>query len=282
MTSSELETCPCPYCNETSHSFWAMERGFSTVKCTSCEFLYLNPRPTAALRALSTQLGVHGAAEDMDITERYLPRKVAQYRAILQECLPDVWQRSERISWLDIGAGYGEVVEAVAGLAPKGSAIMGLEPMLAKSRSAQERGLNIIPSFIGPDTPKCQFASSINVFSHINDFDSFLRDVASVLQEEGELFIETGDVGDLVSREDFPGELGSPDHVAFASSKHLTGFLNRNGFDVVSIHRASIDGYSYTLKNVLKKMIGRKVILKMPYSSPYRTMRVRARKRRTG
>jgi len=282
MTDTDLDHCPCPYCQSSNHAPWAEERGFTTVKCSDCGFLYLNPRPNAASRHKATQLGVHSAAEDMDIKEHHSPKKVAHYRAVLQECFADVWKRETPVSWLDIGAGYGEVVEAVASLAPQGSWVRGLEPMVVKASAAQKRGLDVIPSFIGPDTPCCQFASLINVFSHINDFDAFLRDVAGVLEEGGEFFMETGDVSDLASRDDFPGELGSPDHVAFAGSKHLVGFLNRNGFDIVSIHRAPIDGYLYTVKNMVKKAIGRNVILKLPYSSPYRTMRVRARKRLAG
>ncbi len=279
MASCELEPCACPYCRGSNHTLWAVERGFRTVKCSDCGFLYLNPRPNAASRHQSTQLGVHGAADDMDISERYLPKKVAQYRAILRECFADVWQRDKPISWLDIGAGYGEVVEAVSSLAPQGSAVIGVEPMQVKARAARQRGLNIVTAFLGPETPRCEFASLINVFSHVNDFDAFLRDVAGVLEDEGELFIETGDVGELATRDDFPGELGLPDHVAFAGSKHLAGFLDRNGFDVVSVQRASIDGYLYTLKNVIKRAVGRDVVMKMPYRSPYRTMRVRAKKR---
>ena len=69
--------------------------------------------------------------------------------------------------------------------------------MQVKARSAQQRGLNIVPAFIGQQTSKCRFASLINVFSHVNDFDGFLREIAGVLEEGGELFIETGDVGEL-------------------------------------------------------------------------------------
>jgi Methyltransferase domain len=279
MSSLDLEQCSCPYCRSEKSKLWAVERGFNTVKCSDCDYLYLNPRPSAASRDKATQLGVHGAADDLDISEHYVPAKVARYRAILQECFSDVWERGQPISWLEVGAGYGEVVEAVMSLAPAGSSVIGLEPMLVKAHSAQKRGLNILPSFIGPDTPKCQYASLINVFSHMNDFDAFLRDIAGVIEDGGDLFIETGDMGNLTSRSDFPGDLGSPDHVAFASSKHLAGFLDRNGFDIVSIHRAQIDGYLYTLRNAVKKAIGRNVVLKMPYSSPYRNMRVRAKKR---
>lgn len=170
-------------------------------------------------------------------------------------------------------------MEAVTGLAPAGSSVVGLEPMIIKARAAQQRELNVIAGFIGADAEKRQFASLINVFSHINDFDVFLREVSSVLVDGGELLIETGDMEGLRTREEFPGDLGLPDHVAFACRKHLQGFLERNGFEVVSMHRASIDTYLYTLKNIVKKVLGRNVIIKWPYSSPYRTVRVRAKKR---
>lgn len=279
MSSVELEHHLCPYCGGGKHTFWATERGFNTVKCNDCAYLFLNPRPNAALREKATQLGVHGAANDMDIREHYVPSKVTRYRKILKTSFADVWSRAEPVTWLDIGAGYGEVVEAVATLAPKGSRVMGLEPMTEKARAAQQRGINIVASFVGPDTPKSRFVSLIDVFSHINDFDAFLTDVANILEDEGEFFIETGDMGDIGSREEFPGELGLPDHVAFANSEHLCGFLKRNQFDIISIDREQIDDYAFTFKNVIKKAIGRNVILKMPYTSPFRTLRVRARKR---
>jgi Zn ribbon nucleic-acid-binding protein len=279
MPSSELEYCVCPYCGGGDYDRWATERGFSAVKCIDCGFIYLHPRPNEKSRHSATMMGVHGAADDMDISERHLPSKVSRYRTILQESFPDVWVRNAPLSWLDIGAGYGEVVEAVASLAPPGSVVRGLEPMLVKAKAARERGLEVVPEFIGPDTPKCEFVSFVNVFSHINDFDAFLRDVTGVLHRRGEVFIETGDMEGLLTRADFPGELGLPDHVAFAGAKHLSGFLDRNGFDIISIRRAAIDGYLYSLKNLAKWAIGRRVVLGRPYASPYRTMRVRARRR---
>lgn len=276
---AQLESCSCPYCGGRDELSWAAENGFAVVKCNQCAYLYLNPRPNARLREQATQMGVHGAADDMDIAERFVPSKVGQYQKMFATTHADIWAAGKPITWLDIGAGYGEVVEAVNRLAPAGSNISGLEPMKVKAAAAASRGLNVVASFITAGTPKVQFASLINVFSHINNFDAFLQDASGVLLDRGELFIETGDMTDVVSRSDLPGDLGLPDHVAFAGVKHLSGFLDRNGFDVVSVDRAAVDDYLFTLKTVVKKVIGRDVTVKRPFSSPYRTMRVRARKR---
>ena len=278
MSEQELVHCNCPYCESDNTEIWAMEKGFTTVRCVACEFLYLCPRPSLETRDKATELGLHSSANNMNIAERFVPPKIAAYRKILAEEFSDIWQAKRPIAWLDIGAGYGEFMEAVGSLAPEGSKIIGLEPMKLKAEAATQRGLLILQSFIDPDTPKANYISLINVFSHVYDFDDLLCDIHSVLLPRGELFIETGDVSGLKSREDFPGELGSPDHVAFAGQTHITGFLERNGFEIIKMRRDQIDGYLFTAKNVVKKILGRNVKMMWPNSSPYRTLFVRARK----
>ncbi len=278
MQAQDLIECSCPYCNTGAHTSWASENGFTTVRCDACNFLYLSPRPDLKSRDKATELGVHGAADDMNIAERYVPAKVQIYRKIFAREFADVWFAADPIVWLDIGAGYGEVMDAIKLLAPKGSKVIGLEPMKVKSEAAKKRGLSVLQSFIGPETPRAQYISLINVFSHVYDFDALLRDIHSVLLPNGELFVETGDATDLINRDDFPGELGSPDHVAFASLKHLEGFLQRNGFQIIKARRDRIDGTIFTIKNIAKKLLGRNVRVMWPHTSPYRTLFVRARK----
>lgn len=215
----------------------------------------------------------------MDITERYVPKKTRLYQQEIGRQFADVWAAGRPISWLDIGAGYGEIIDAVTALAPKGSSVSGLEPMEPKARAAKARGLNVINDYLGPSTPKTQYASLVNVFSHLNDFDGFMRQVHAVLLEGGELFFETGNAAELKLRSNFPGTLGLPDHVAFAGEKHVIGYLDRAGFDIVSINRVRVDGLIYTAKNVVKSLIGRETLVKLPYASAYRTLRVRAKKR---
>jgi SAM-dependent methyltransferase len=275
---TKLETVACPYCQSADHSVWALEKGFATVKCLQCDFLFLNPRPSQDSRDMATQLGYHDAAANMDISESYLPKKTERYKKILAEMFGQEFSQGAPISWIDIGAGYGETMDAVKAIAPPGSTVNGVEPMKPKAEASKARGLSVYQQALGPGLPVCDYASLVDVFSHINDFDDFLQQIRNVIKDGGEFFMETGHLDGRIDREDFPGELGSPDHVTFASQRHITGFLERNGFEIITIRADPIDGWLFSAKNLVKKLIGRDVSVKMPYSSSYRTLLIRARK----
>lgn len=276
--TNDLETVPCPYCRSSKFVPWAVEKGFATVRCAECDFLYLNPRPSDAARNEATQLGVHAAADDLIISESYLPKKTDRYKRILTDMFGPAFSNGAPISWLDIGAGYGETMDAVKAVAPADSTILGVEPMHPKAEAAKARGLVVFEQMLGPEIPVCDHASLVDVFSHINDFDAFLQQVRSVLKDGGEFFMETGHLDGTVGRDDFPGELGSPDHVTFGTQRHIIGFLERNGFEIITTRAYAIDDWLFATKNLAKKLLGRNVRLKMPYSSSYRTLLVRARK----
>lgn len=280
MTSARLETIPCPYCGSPRHAFWAQELGFAAVRCTDCGLLYCNPRPTAALIDAAVRSGAHGEeAQGLVVSARRAGRKVRQYQRLFRRMFDDVWSRGQPVSWLDVGAGYGEVLEAVTALAPAGSRIVGLEPMRPKAQQARARGLSIVEDYLRPGQPSVQIISLVDVFSHLPDFGRFLDDVRAVLEPGGQLFVETGNLADLTSRADFPGELGLPDHLVFAGEHHLRGYLERAGFEIVRWHSRRIDGFVNLAKNLAKKLLGRPSALGLPYSSRYRQLQVRAQLR---
>ncbi len=273
-----VEIINCPFCRENNAEHWAEECGWKTVRCRDCGYLYVNPRPSVQIRNDATELGVHASGDDLDISERRIGKKVDLYRKALQSLYADVWLVNQPITWLDIGAGYGEMVEAVKSLAHPNSRVLGLEPMQPKVTAARALGIEMISGYIDENTPKCRFASAINIFSHIYDFDDFLLKVRCILEDGGELLIETGDMGNVQERDQFPGELGLPDHVAFASERHMTGFLERNGFEIVAVQSLRVDGLLFSAKGLVKKILGRSTVLSLPFSSPYRSIRIRARK----
>ncbi len=151
--------------------------------------------------------------------------------------------------------------------------------MQPKADHARARGLAIQTGYLGSDHEKVDFVSTVDVFSHIPHFDLFLEDVTRALKPQGELFIETGNLADLRHRSEFPGELGLPDHLVFAGEHHLRGYLERAGFEILRVERQRIDGAVNLLKNIVKKTMGRAVKVTLPYSSAYRQLRVRARRR---
>jgi SAM-dependent methyltransferase len=278
--TDRLESVPCPYCGSRQHTAWAQELGFTTVRCGHCELLFCNPRPVAALIDSAVRTGAHGPeAQGLVVTARRVGGKVRRYRQVLGEMFDDLWRQGRPISWLDVGAGYGEVLEAVVALAPPGSRITGLEPMHPKASQARQRGLTVVEDYLRPGLTKVQVISMVDVFSHIPDFGRFMNDVRAVLEPGGEIYLETGNLADLERRSEFPYELGLPDHLVFAGEKHITGFLERAGFEIVRIRRWRIDGIVNLAKNAVKKLLGRPAALGVPYTSRYRQVQVRARLR---
>ena len=273
-----LEIIACPYCGGAESVVWAQELGFRVVRCRSCALIYVNPRPPLASIADAVQTGTHGEeAQGLRVVSRRVGRKVRYYRSLLATVFADVWAEGRAISWLDVGSGYGEVLEAVARLAPEGSRVEGLEPMRPKADAARRRGLTVVEDYLRSSHPKVRFISFVDVFSHIPDFRSFLGDVRAVLEPGGEVFMVTGNLAELERREEFPGELGVPDHLVFAGESHLRGFLQEAGFEVVGVTRARIDGVPYCAKSLVKKLLGRPEYLRLPYTSRYRQLMVRAR-----
>lgn len=274
------ELIPCPYCGAEEHAFWADEIGFAAVRCKACSLIYVNPRPSLATIDMAVRTGVHSdEAHGLNVKSYHDPRKVARYRRTFARMFDDVWRSGRAISWLDVGAGYGEIVEAVMGLAAAGSRIEGLEPMQPKAEHARARGLAVTQDYLRPGRNPAEVVSIVDVFSHIPQFHQFLQDVRSVLTPRGEVFVETGNLADLRTRAEFPGELGLPDHLVFAGEAQLRGYLDRAGFDVVRLERVRIDGMVNLAKNLVKKALGRPVRLALPYSSDYRQLLIRARLR---
>jgi 2-polyprenyl-3-methyl-5-hydroxy-6-metoxy-1,4-benzoquinol methylase len=271
------EFIPCPLCNDKEYGLWGTDNGFSAVKCKNCGLVYVNPRPVSSKIDEAVRSGVHSdEANQINVITRRIDSKVDRYSQLFNEIFQDVWQQKSPVSWLDVGAGFGEVVEAVMQLAPLGSNVQGIEPMQPKAQQAQSRGLNIQSKYLKDVTERFQYLSLINVFSHIPNFDEFLDDAKKVLTADGEILIETGNAADF-DRNQTPGELSLPDHLIFAGENNMRQFLQNAGFEIVSIKKIRTDTLLPFIKNVAKRMLGRNINLALPYTSPYRTMLIRAK-----
>jgi SAM-dependent methyltransferase len=277
-----LESVCCPLCGDVRSEPWAMERGFTIVRCDACRLLFVNPRPASDAIDRAVRTGLHGgAAEGLEVVARRVPAKVRYYVARLGDLFADRWSAGEPVSWLDVGAGYGELLEAVSRLAPPGSRLQGLEPMQPKAAAAVARGLDVTADYLRPSHPKVQVVSFVDVFSHLPDFRAFLADVRAVLLPDGEIFMETGNLADVGERNEFPDELGVPDHLVFSGEGQLERYLSEAGFELVQVRRQRIDGALSMAKCLAKRLLGRPVQVRLPYTSSYRQLLVRARLKRS-
>lgn len=274
-----LEHVPCPLCGEQAHEPWGLENGFSCVRCARCSLLYVTPRPATAYIDRAVQLGVHASEQvDMNVVGRRAGWKVARFRRSLQGVMPGLSRAQSPVRWLDVGAGFGEFVEAVRSLAPAGSACEGIEPMVPKAQDAQRRGLPVRAAMMEDVTERYDVISLIDVFSHIPDFHAFLRDIKRLLGPNGELLLKTGNAADLPDRSHFPGPLTLPDHLLFGGERQIRRFLEQAGFQVITVRAERMDGVLYSLRNLVKWLLRRPVCLSWPYTSPARVLWIHARR----
>ena len=256
-TPSPVENINCPCCNQAKYSLWSSESGFKVVRCNDCRLLFVNPRPKLQTIQAAVQDGEQLVmGKKISVKSRRIPKKVSTYKKSIGRLFSDIWKAKKPITWLDVGSGYGETLQAVAELTTSDSLVFGCEPMKHKAETSRKHGLTVHNCYLGTSQYRVDFISSVDTFSHIPDFNGFLEILASNLAPNGEIFIETGNLADLSKRNEFPGELGLPDHLVFAGESQLERYLRGAGFTTLKIERERIDGFMNFAKNLLKILLG--------------------------
>jgi 2-polyprenyl-3-methyl-5-hydroxy-6-metoxy-1,4-benzoquinol methylase len=279
MTGVQLEHIDCPLCHSSERRKWGEENGFQCEKCLSCGLVYVNPRPALAEISNANRIGEHKTADQpLSVVNRRSARKVRRYAQMVRSIVPDLITSQRPISWLDVGAGFGELIEALRPALPAGSRLLGIEPMLRKVEVAKSLGLPVESKYISDMDEEFDVISLMNVFSHIPDFRAFLDEASRLLLPDGELLIETGNGGDLLSSREYPDRLFLPDHLVFAGTEHIRLFLQEFGFSLIDVRDERLDTPIWVLKNLVKKTLGRQVKLGLPYGSRFRIVVLRARR----
>ena len=280
-----LETIACCVCEGTDSTLWGEENGFQAVKCTQCGFVYVNPRPSMDDIDDAVRTGMHTAEDKTwSVVNAYNPERVRRTRDEIAALFPELTTATAPIRWLDVGAGHGELVDAVGMLVPDGSTVLGLEPCLPKVEAATRRGLRVERKDIEEVDTDFDYVSLSNVFSHLPDPVSFVDRLRSRMRPGSHLYLVTGNAADI-PREDYPGELNLPDHLCFTGESHLVRVLEMCEFSVVDVHRYPvprapipwIKHVRYEIKRHIKKMIGRRPVpMKRKRRPAFRDLCVRA------
>jgi SAM-dependent methyltransferase len=288
----KLETIPCPYCGSGQSKAWAEENGFTAVQCSACGLVFVNPRPAPDAIDEAIHLGMHATESGTLVVSNFSAKTSQQKIVKMQKRLAQLYPSGELqagpVSWLDIGAGYGELLLALAGYAHPQSTLQGVEPCQPKLEKAHELGVQMRAS-LDEIAPTFGYVSLINVLSHLPDPAGFLSTLKARLVPGGELLLVTGNGGDL-RRADYPDLLLVPDHLIFAGEEHVIGLLEQAGFDVVKIsrYRDFLPRTRRPLKSILintarhtlKRLRGRPSSYRLfPARGPFRSLWVRARLR---
>ena len=245
-----MNTLNCYSCGSNQNTFYAEENGFSLVKCSSCGLLYVENIPDRDEISQAHKQGKHRGEYEIDVNDIYNPSKITRYHNVLDDSFKGNLDGIE--TWLDVGCGYGEFMEAIQKYSSGKIDVKGTEPNIRKQKSARARGLNVEYFDVESHRKKYDIISMLNVYSHLPEPPKFLESLTKLLNPGGELILETGDTANLSAKDHYrPFYL--PDHLSFASENIVVNILERQNFEILSINK-----YPYSelgIKNIAKELI---------------------------
>lgn len=248
MDISSNEIGHCYYCGSRQHSFYAEENGFTLLKCDGCGLLYVANRPDDDELTHAHQQGQHRGLSNL--TGTFSPAKRNRYIAVLE----DIFKGDLSLikTWLDVGCGHGEFIEAVQVYSSGAVSVKGTDPNIHKRALARLRGLDVGYFDLESHNEKYDVVSMLNVYSHLPDPPAFLKSIRKLLNPGGTLILETGDTAGL-SAQDHYRPFYLPDHLSFASEAIVLGILKRLDFEILNVNKYPF--VQFSLKQLAKEVI---------------------------
>ncbi|MFH1858524.1 MAG: class I SAM-dependent methyltransferase [Candidatus Omnitrophota bacterium] len=237
-----LVSVPCDLCGQDKIIPLFKDGGFQYVRCSACELMYLNPRPTEEM--LMRWYEQHGStSEPFQLQARqknYYQRYIENKEGYLQEG----GRFLQRIQSVEIGRGRLLDVGCAAGFylsvfKNAGWEACGLElSEFFVNYALQTLHVNVQRTGVIDAVLQDQFFDAvlaIDVLSHFASPRKVLEKIYRILKEGGVLLLRTGNKGALLRKEDGErwGETwGAPEHLYHFSEKTLKRLLKEVGFRI--------------------------------------------------
>lgn len=239
-TDMEMEVISCPICGEPEYGLLHKEGRFQMVRCSSCQFIYLNPRPTN--KSL------------LHFYQGYLPEDESSVEAwqrmmqsVFKKAANLIGQHKKKGKLLDVGAGFGFFLSEMKG---RGWEVAGIEI----SQKAIDYARNVLSLTVheGPlekiGFPESDFdvVSGFYVIEHLPDPMAFMKECYRILKPGGLLLLRyphTTPIKNLLRFFGIENRLYDlPAHLSDFSPEMIEQCLKRAGFKE---WRHLIGGYTH-------------------------------------
>lgn len=226
----------CLLCDAKSDNVVIQENGYDGKKCPQCGLIYVSPRPSYDdIVDLYGHDDAHVSATD-HVSAAFRKQLFARHHlGIISSFATDG-------ALLDVGAGAGAFLAEArnAGFTPYGLEFNPIQAEFIRT----ELGIPCEESPLSTsifDGKRFDVVYHCDVLSHFFDPVAEFRTMHELLNEDGMLVFETGNLGDVNERyyQRFL-RFQYPDHLFFFGTENLRWLLESTGFDVLEIYRYSI------------------------------------------
>ena len=225
----EMEEVNCPICGDSGGGPLHIEGSFQIVRCCSCQFIFLNPRPTGDSLYRFYQ---HYLPEEKNSIESW--KKMM--RPIFHRAAHLLQQYSEAGRLLDVGTGFGFFL---AEMKKRGWEVTGVEiSQKAMDYARNVFGLDIHPGPLEKATFPDHYFNTVTgfyVIEHLPDPMDFLRECRRILRPGGLLLLRyphTTPIKNLLKFFGIKNRLYDlPAHLSDFSPQTIEQSLKRAGFE---------------------------------------------------
>src|SRR4030043_2249810 len=225
----EMEEVECPLCGGTKSLPLHQESSSRMVRCSSCGFIYLKPRPTS--RSL-----LHFYQDYLPEDESSVEAWQRMMQSIFQKAANLIERYKKRGRLLDVGAGFGFFLSEMRG---RGWEVVGVEI----SRKAMDYAKDVLglTLHLGP-LEKAGFmesdfdvVSGFYVIEHLPDPLAFLKECCRILKPGGLLLLRyphTTPIKNMLRLFRIDNRLYDlPAHLSDFSPATIARCLDRTGFE---------------------------------------------------
>ena len=228
-TEIEMEEIPCPICEATRRDPLHQEGSFQMVRCPSCQFIYLSPRPTNESLLHFYQ---HYLPEDRSSIQSWK----RMMEPVFKRAAHLIQQRKGKGRLLDVGAGFGFFLVEMK---KRGWDVVGVEI----SQKAMDHASNVLGLTVrsGPlekvGFPENYFdvVSGFYIIEHLPNPMAFLKECHRILKPGGVLLLRyphTTPIKNLLYLLGIKNRLYDlPAHLADFSPEMIQRCVDRVGFE---------------------------------------------------
>lgn len=221
-----LETVPCALCSESSSDLLGREGpGFEIRRCARCDLIYVSPRVKDPEKSFwGEREGYEKAAEEV-LAGRRPAFRDPNFREVLD--LAALHQPQGRL--LDVGAHLGFLLKRAT---ERSWDAIGVEPSPTLSMIARERlGLDVRTVFLEEacfDDATFDVVLMVDVFEHVKNPRSVLREIARILRPGGILVLQIPNTHfTLWKAQIFHRLLNRPGKVVFDAEEHVCHYTEK-------------------------------------------------------